>query len=72
MIRQFPDMVTLQLPFIAPQRVKPVAGQAEVARVPCLIEMRQHIADPSRLIGPHPARIVVLEQAFQPPVTKRL
>jgi hypothetical protein len=34
--------------------------------------MRQHIADAPNLIGPYPARIIAREQAFQPPVAKRL
>jgi hypothetical protein len=55
----------------ASQRVKPVPGQAEIARVVRLIEMRQRVADAPDLIGPHTARIVALEQAFQSPVTKR-
>ncbi len=57
---------------VAAQRVKPVARQIEIARLPCLIEMRQHVTDAPDLIGSYPARIVALEQAFQSPVAKCL
>ena len=60
--------MTLQL---TPQWVKPVTGQVEVPRVPRFIEVGQDVADAVELIGPHPARIIALEQAFQSLVAKR-
>jgi hypothetical protein len=51
--------------------VKPVAGQGEVARVPSLIKVSEYVADAPDLVGPHPARIIAPEKAFQPLVAKR-